>query len=170
MDLFSQQRDSALKVVHVVLNLEKYPLFTQNTHYLSSEREIWLAKYKDALAHSANFSKSSREPSPCPSMSELGLEGEVPRLRAYPEVNSRPVTNLDLALYYLRAAGLHNLSKSDLTRLKQAPPVAYEEELIVMADVRAYYEVAYKVHTIHVCSSFLRHRLTDQKLNAFSRG
>lgn len=39
-----------------------------------------------------------------------------------------------------------------------------------MADVRAYYEVAYKVHTIHVCSSFLRHRLTDQKMNAFLRG
>lgn len=165
MDLFSQQRDSALKVVHVVLNLEKYPLFTQNTHYLSSECETWLAKYKNALEHSANFSKSSRENSPCHAMSELAEE--APHLRAYREVNSRPATNLDLALYYLRAAGLHNLSKSDLTRLKQAPPVAYEEELIVMADVRAYYEVAYKVHTIHVCSTFLRHRLTDQKLNAF---
>lgn len=135
MELFSLQRDSALKVVEAVLNLEKYPLFTQNTHYLSSERELWLAKYKDALKNSSNFMKNRRPPSVVSPV----LYADIPY-----EVEERP-SNLDLALYYLRQAGYDKLSLTDLTRLEQARPVAYEEELEVMADVRAYYQVAHKV-------------------------
>jgi hypothetical protein len=47
------------------------------------------------------------------------------------------------ALRALAEAGYPNLQASDLSRL--LPPDSFEEELIVMAEVRAYYHVAYKV-------------------------
>jgi hypothetical protein len=48
------------------------------------------------------------------------------------------------ALRALADAGYANLRVSDLARL--LPPDSFEEELSVMADVRAYYHVAYKVN------------------------
>jgi thymidylate synthase ThyX len=51
------------------------------------------------------------------------------------------------ALRALVEAGYLNLRVSDLSRL--LPPDSFEEELVVMADVRAYYHVAYKVSCTH---------------------
>jgi len=51
------------------------------------------------------------------------------------------------ALRALAEAGYPNLQASDLSRL--LPPDSFEEELIVMAEVRAYYHVAYKVSCAH---------------------
>jgi hypothetical protein len=51
------------------------------------------------------------------------------------------------ALRSLAEAGYPNIQASDLARL--LPPDSFEEELVVMADVRAYYHVAYKVSYIH---------------------
>ena len=50
---------------------------------------------------------------------------------------------MDRALQALRELGYTELRESDLIRLN--PPDTYEEELNVMADVRAYFQVAYKV-------------------------
>ena len=50
---------------------------------------------------------------------------------------------LDRALRALGELGYANLRQSDLVRLD--PPDTFEEELNVMADVRAYFQVAYKV-------------------------
>lgn len=47
------------------------------------------------------------------------------------------------ALNALWALGYKRLSVHDLARLH--PPDAFEEELIVMADVRAYFQVSFKV-------------------------
>ncbi|KAF8839211.1 hypothetical protein BDN67DRAFT_906014, partial [Paxillus ammoniavirescens] len=52
------------------------------------------------------------------------------------------------ALEYLSQAGYGALSVEDLARL--LPPDAFEDELIVMADVRAYFHVAYKRIIDHV--------------------
>lgn len=49
----------------------------------------------------------------------------------------------DEALRALVEAGYPNLQASDLARL--LPPGLFEDELLMMADVRAYYHVAYKV-------------------------
>jgi hypothetical protein len=50
-------------------------------------------------------------------------------------------------LRFLADAGYAGLRVSDLARL--LPPDSFEEELVVMADVRAYYHVAYKVSLAH---------------------
>lgn len=48
------------------------------------------------------------------------------------------------AIQALADLGYTGLSVEDLARLN--PPDEYEEALLVMADVRAYFQVAYKVH------------------------
>ncbi|KAF7974104.1 hypothetical protein HWV62_13427 [Athelia sp. TMB] len=54
----------------------------------------------------------------------------------------------------LAALGYHGINRSDLVRLR--PKDEYEDELIVMADVRAYFEVAYKVsNTKLICDTNL---------------
>jgi len=58
----------------------------------------------------------------------------------------RVETPADRALRSLAEAGYKNLRVSDLARL--LPPDS-EEELIVMADVRAFYQVSYKVSYAH---------------------
>lgn len=67
---------------------------------------------------------------------------------AVPDGWGKPTTQdtespLDRALAALRELGYKDLVESDLDRL--IPPDEYEEELVVMADVRAYFQVAYKV-------------------------
>jgi len=52
------------------------------------------------------------------------------------------------ALRSLAEAGYPNIRVSDLARL--LPPDSFEEELVVMADVRAYYHVAYKRVIDHI--------------------
>ncbi|KAJ6632403.1 P-loop containing nucleoside triphosphate hydrolase protein [Mycena sp. CBHHK59/15] len=39
-------KDEALETLDKMLTLEKLPLFTQNTHYLRSERRVWLSRYR----------------------------------------------------------------------------------------------------------------------------
>lgn len=50
------------------------------------------------------------------------------------------------ALAALAALGYHGVTAEDLAKLR--PPDEYEEELQVMAEVRAYFQVAYKVRPI----------------------
>ncbi|KIJ57924.1 hypothetical protein HYDPIDRAFT_120172 [Hydnomerulius pinastri MD-312] len=65
-------------------------------------------------------------------------------------VPSRPVESSpeSLALDYLSRAGYKGLSIDDLARL--LPLDEFEDELIVMADVRAYFQVAYKRIIDHI--------------------
>ncbi|KAG1745129.1 P-loop containing nucleoside triphosphate hydrolase protein, partial [Suillus paluster] len=67
------------------------------------------------------------------------------------------------ALRALAEAGYTNLTVPDLARL--LPPDSFEEELIVMADVRAYYHVAYKRVIDHIPLTIehaLHHALANQ--------
>ncbi|KAG1850388.1 P-loop containing nucleoside triphosphate hydrolase protein [Suillus subalutaceus] len=69
----------------------------------------------------------------------------------------------DKALRALAEAGYANLRVSDLARL--LPPDSFEEELIVMADVRAYFHVAYKRIVDHIPFTIehtLHHALAGQ--------
>ncbi|OJA21305.1 hypothetical protein AZE42_12673 [Rhizopogon vesiculosus] len=67
------------------------------------------------------------------------------------------------ALRSLAEAGYPNIRVSDLARL--LPPDSFEEELVVMADVRAYYHVAYKRVIDHIPLTIehgLHHALAKQ--------
>lgn len=57
--------------------------------------------------------------------------------------------NVDQLLSQLAAAGYPVHTKADLERLFASDP--YEEVLVVMAEVRAYWQVAYKVRNMCIC-------------------
>ncbi|KAG1834946.1 P-loop containing nucleoside triphosphate hydrolase protein [Suillus subluteus] len=123
-------RTRAQDAVKTALELETAtPHYTQNTHYLQTLRERWLAHYKTV-----------RSPG--------GTYPETPGAKA---------------LRALAEAGYAGLRVSDLARL--LPPDSFEEELVVMADVRAYYHVAYKRIIDHIPLTIehaLHHALAKQ--------
>ncbi|EGO22889.1 hypothetical protein SERLADRAFT_471404 [Serpula lacrymans var. lacrymans S7.9] len=116
------------------LKLEIDPCFTQNTHYFDTLRNAWLAKYKHAIHD--------------PMYRRVDLHDIGPSCRhsysASEHVYEGAFTRADVsqALRSLAQAGYKDLKIEDLARL--LPPNGFEDELIVMADVRAYFNVAYK--------------------------
>ncbi len=157
MDQFVRQEGLATTAVETALKLEKDPLFTQNTHYLESCRDKWLWHYKSVRNNTGKYlSKPPAE--------------EVEGLEYVPMYDTNRVSRqtigqspTDRALLALAELGYKNLAASDLARLNTAPD-NFQEELMVMADVRAYFQVAYKVrpqsdHEVmlysHLCSLVL---------------
>lgn len=146
----------AKKAVKTALDLETTPYYTQNTHYLQTLREKWLACYKAARNQPHKYKVHN----------ELVDEAfsEVPD-RAYGNVTRayerEPPESK--ALRALAEAGYTGLTIPDLSRL--LPPDSREKELIVMADVRAYYHVAYKRIIDHIPLTIehaLHHALAEQ--------
>ena len=159
----------AKEAVKTALDLETTtPHYTQNTHYFQTLREKWLAHYKTARVKHSEYTLPSRSATPSeivetPIYSSPSYNREPPRpvgtpyRSAYsnvqaPQVNVvRTLVESEMpqakALRALAEAGYPNLRVSDLSRL--LPPDSFEEELVVMADVRAYYHVAYKVSCTH---------------------
>ncbi|KAG2148928.1 P-loop containing nucleoside triphosphate hydrolase protein [Suillus clintonianus] len=133
----------AKEAVKTALNLETTPYYTQNTHYLQTLQEKWLAYYKVAR-------HLDRSPY------------EAPRRILNP--NHYYEESLESrALRALAEAGYVGLTVANLSRL--LPPEPYEKELIVMADVRAYYQVAYKRVIDHIPLTIehaLHHALAEQ--------
>lgn len=64
MELYSVQKQKALDAIKENLSLEKYPLFTMNSHYLSSTREKWLLKYRQARKREQRYRLVSDSESP----------------------------------------------------------------------------------------------------------
>ncbi|KIK78305.1 hypothetical protein PAXRUDRAFT_334451 [Paxillus rubicundulus Ve08.2h10] len=131
-DLISPDVDEAKSrargAMKETLGLEVRPNYTQNTHYLQSLREKWLNKYRLGRKNPNQY--QFRDPAPW----------ESPRSSYY----------VDDALNSLSQAGYPGLTADDLTRLRPQNPDAFEDELIVMADVRAYFHVAYKRIIDHI--------------------
>jgi thymidylate synthase ThyX len=134
----------AKEAVKKALDLEATPYYTQNTHYLQTLSEKWLAYYKIVRKRKLDRAPTVYEPvaiSPY-------HRGESPESKA---------------LRALAEAGYTSLSIPDLARL--LPPDSREKELIVMADVRAYYHVAYKRIIDHIPLTIehaLHHALAEQ--------
>ncbi|KAI0041017.1 hypothetical protein FA95DRAFT_1611344 [Auriscalpium vulgare] len=138
-----------------VLELECTP-FTQNTHYLQSTREAWLAKYRSARSASitsGSDSPASRtEPEPfqfgsrAASKSGWGAVNATLPASATPSPPSLPAmkdpARLAKLLAELAEFGFSDLRGEDLKRL--AKPDEYDTEMKVMAEVRSYFQVAYK--------------------------
>jgi hypothetical protein len=146
----------AQEAVKTALDLEAAPYYTQNTHYLQTLREKWLAYYKTVRSRPGQYKARNQAPElgedACEEISEAIPEFKFasPSRRSYPNysMEESPVeTPEDTALKALAAAGYSNLRVSDLARL--LPPDSFEEELVVMADVRAYFNNAYKVSCAH---------------------
>ncbi|KAG1851703.1 P-loop containing nucleoside triphosphate hydrolase protein [Suillus subluteus] len=154
----------AQDAVKTALELETTtPHYTQNTHYLQTLREKWLAHYKTVRSRPSMYRAPIRpigeavgpcpsndpNPSNCPSPAKPGgAKVETPESKA---------------LRALAEAGYAGLQVSDLARL--LPPDSFEEELVVMADVRAYYHVAYKRIIDHIPFTIehaLHHALAKQ--------
>ncbi|KAG2337542.1 hypothetical protein BDR05DRAFT_1063225 [Suillus weaverae] len=197
----------AQDAVKTALELETTtPHYTQNTHYLQTLREKWLAHYKKVrsrpwlygapIRHNWEAKKpmASRPGSPSPTKSyptpdDEGCEVEYERPplpvsgrkgngAASKSRTSKPCpdsfgpdcffpgkleTPEAKALRALAEAGYAGLQVSDLARL--LPPDSFEEELVVMADVRAYYHVAYKRIIDHIPFTIehaLHHALAKQ--------
>ena len=166
----------AQQAVKVALALETTPHYTQNLHYFQTLREKWLAHYKTVRTKPSKYKASVVGPSDVFPEDCEEIHGS-PELCATPSpwipppprpASGRPYapspmvmeprfcppveTSEAKALRALAEAGYPNVRVSDLARL--LPPDSWEEELVVMADVRAYYQVSYKVsysyaHQLH---------------------
>lgn len=140
-----RHQSNARKDLQRTLDLEKNPFFTQNEHYQDATRDRWLWHYRDVRVNSHRYLVRPLTP----------YEGEVhvPMVSWTPPRPSRAVypsqeraveseTEEDRALRSLARLGYKNLKLEDLKRLH--PPDMFQDELGVMADVRAYFQVAYK--------------------------
>ncbi|KAF8839207.1 hypothetical protein BDN67DRAFT_970437 [Paxillus ammoniavirescens] len=136
-DLISPDVDEAKSrargAMKETLELEDRPNYTQNIHYLQSLREKWLSKYRLGRKNPNQY----QLPNPVGASSTPQPSYHV----------SNAIAN---ALSYLSQAGYQGLTADDLTRLRPQNPDAFEDELIVMADVRAYFHVAYKRVIDHI--------------------
>lgn len=141
MEQFERQKTSAITAVEIALKLEKDPLFTQNTHYLESCREKWLSHYRSVRRYPESY-KIPLEDGPRPILSDPSSARVIHRQYSYSRSRSRSPSPTEKALSALAELGYKNLTATDLARLTQED--RFQEEIIVMADVRAYFQVAYK--------------------------
>ncbi|KAG1782138.1 P-loop containing nucleoside triphosphate hydrolase protein [Suillus placidus] len=147
----------AQEAVKTALALETTPHYTQNTHYLQTLREKWLAHYKTVR------SRASRYKAPVHHIRQQVVQSTASDDATTSRVPSTSETPEAKALRALAEAGYANLATSDLARL--LPPDTFQEELVVMADVRAYFHVAYKRIIDHVPLTIehaLHHALAEQ--------
>ncbi|KIJ12486.1 hypothetical protein PAXINDRAFT_171167 [Paxillus involutus ATCC 200175] len=126
---YKSQAHSALKET---LELDVKPSYTQNTHYFESLCEKWHNTYKLGRRN--------------PTQHLLTTADRGNRVSV--AIESVSTTHISNALHYLAQAGYSGLTAGDLARL--LPPEPFEEELIVMAHVRAYFHVAYKRIIDHI--------------------
>ncbi|KAG2153903.1 P-loop containing nucleoside triphosphate hydrolase protein [Suillus clintonianus] len=169
----------AKDAVKTALELETTaPHYTQNTHYLQVLREKWLAHYKTVrtrpLQYKAPVHQFEEAEGPIPfKIPEAPYCDEEKKPASSkkssngmfntPNTPAKPETPEAKALRALAEAGYASLRVSDLARL--LPPDSFEAELVVMADVRAYYHVAYKRIVDHIPFTIehaLHHTLANQ--------
>lgn len=143
-------KEEALRTVVKTLELEKFPIFTQNVDYLESEGKKWLSRYSDAQRHPSQYHKP---PPPRDEPESIKLEANCEF--GWPRPTSPGVPMMETlspspsyeryerkVIQALKEAGYGNVRVEDLERLRTCE---FQEELTVMARVRAYFQVAYKV-------------------------
>ncbi|EJC99984.1 uncharacterized protein FOMMEDRAFT_170072 [Fomitiporia mediterranea MF3/22] len=135
-DLLDEHKESANSSVLALLKQEKHPLYTQNEHYFLTLRLHWLERYTNVRANQDIYKKNrpieyleSVPPSPVPMSIEYFEEEKLA---------------MASVLNGLRRLGYTNVTIGDLPRLRTGARDPFHEELKVMADVRAYFFVAYK--------------------------
>ncbi|KAK7467517.1 hypothetical protein VKT23_004571 [Stygiomarasmius scandens] len=186
-DLIIKHRERCQMFLEAALEAEKTP-FTQNTHYLQSTTEKWLAKYKSIRARqetpsveppakrqkvqdSAGGATSPASKKSTPKGLVPNSNKDAPTLETFTafgplsspspqtsSVTAAPKVDVNQILALLAQAGYTGLQPEDLGKLN--PPDEYEQELNTMAQVRGYFQVAYKriIDGVpsHIDSQFVR--------------
>jgi len=130
-----------------VLALEDRP-FSLNTHYLANYRAKFLAYYKGAREQDRNADLMS---------AIQGYSPPVPSsiFRTKPGYMEPSPTGIARVLAGLVEIGIHGVKPEDLAKL--IPPDGMEPALVIMADVRAYFQGAYsplhRCRDTHSCES-----------------
>ncbi|KAK7017181.1 P-loop containing nucleoside triphosphate hydrolase protein [Favolaschia claudopus] len=124
-DYMRSRANAAEALITKLIALEKNGPLTLNDHYLSDYREKFLSHYKKAREETQN-----------PTLVEAI---NAYKSRAIP-VPATP--GISQVMTGLAAIGLHGVDVDDLVTL--LPPDRMEPALNIMADVRAYFQVAYK--------------------------
>ncbi|KAI0327159.1 hypothetical protein GY45DRAFT_1309181 [Cubamyces sp. BRFM 1775] len=124
VSLFEQHVQRSQDLLKNAAGRESIPYGTQNMHYFETMRNRWLAEYK-AVRNSNGIVRPS-------------LPGNVYAGTRYDIRTERE----QAALRAMADLGITGLVANDLYRLVSGN--FYEDELLVMADVRAYFDIAYK--------------------------
>jgi hypothetical protein len=138
-ELESKQQDARSALV-AALALESGPFMTMNDHYHESTRQKWLNHYCDIRRRASRYLLSTPSVAPTPT-DDIYLSPPPEDSWDSPKSSSNSAETR--ALKALSELGYKRLSLADLGRLH--PPDRFIEEITVMADVRAYWQVAYKV-------------------------
>ncbi|KAJ7152852.1 P-loop containing nucleoside triphosphate hydrolase protein [Mycena filopes] len=120
-DYMNQRTEAAQTLITKFIALEKDGPMTLNEHYLADYRAKFLAHYRGTRENQQN---------PVLANAVVGYKMQSTN------------TNIAQALSSLAAAGLPGLHAEDLVKL--LPPDHMDPALKIMADVRAYFQVAYK--------------------------
>ena len=121
-------KETSSQALEQALELEKFPFFAGDIRDFDPAREEWLAHYKNERRnHPRNEMVTAQH----------SLFAERAALDALANI------------------GYPNLEFDDLKRLGHIDDDEFEDELIVMAEVRAYFDVAHKVNT-SVAKIFVR--------------
>ena len=145
--------------VKTILEYESAQPFTQNTHYLGDKRAKQLSMYKQARAYSKRLAaengqlvdhESGDEEDKMWRVGEDELSGKKAEFsfsapRPPKMLTAKERESLKTALAELVKLG-YPVSEDDLGKLNKADE--FEEEMEVMAEVRAYFEVSYKVRKL----------------------
>ncbi|RDB17526.1 Interferon-induced GTP-binding protein Mx2 [Hypsizygus marmoreus] len=164
-EIVKQHHDSCSQILGPILKVEATP-FTQNSHYLSESCSKWLGKYKDTrqsdqpakkkrkvTEDTAKVTEDTAKVTPVAgvtaspfgninSSSPFHFAGMSPALARGPQTVATEDAKLRSALASLAELGYTGLTEEDLGRLN--PPDEYETELQVMAEIRGYFQIAYK--------------------------
>ncbi|THU85106.1 hypothetical protein K435DRAFT_764484 [Dendrothele bispora CBS 962.96] len=116
--------EAAQSRIDWLFELELRP-FTLNTHYMADYREKFMAHYKGARHEHSNNA----------------LMQQINSYNAPTETWSQEQTPLSKVLSGLVQVGIYGVEATDLPKLLYDP---MEPALVIMADVRAYFQVAYK--------------------------
>ncbi|KAJ7064090.1 P-loop containing nucleoside triphosphate hydrolase protein [Mycena amicta] len=117
-----QRTDAAQALIAKLVALEEPGPMTLNTHYLSDYKEKYLSRYRAAREKTTHGTFAS------------SVQNHKPKLPHSADIDS--------ILAHLNNLGLKGIKAADLTKL--LPPDEMDPALHIMADVRAYFQVAYK--------------------------
>ncbi|KAF9461878.1 P-loop containing nucleoside triphosphate hydrolase protein [Collybia nuda] len=114
--------------INWLIKLENRP-FSLNTHYLTDYKDKFLSYYRGAREKDRNLDLMN------------AIEGYTPPTTRDRGISSSP-TGIAKVLAGLVEIGIIGIKPEDLAKL--IPPDGMEPALVIMADVRAYFQVAYK--------------------------
>ncbi|KAJ3503458.1 hypothetical protein NLJ89_g8422 [Agrocybe chaxingu] len=124
-----------------LLDIESEP-FSLNTHYLQDYKEKFLAFYKGERRRYERSKTTAATPAVRDVALEVQRTGRSRDKEAPVVPMSQPVMSVETVLAGLAQLGYTGLKEEDLQRL--IPGDRMEPALDIMADVRAYFQVAYK--------------------------